>query len=361
MQMTKRKNSILLAFYMQILLFYYLFSFLRLLLFPILVFCCIWTCWMLRKVKFRAIKMQCLYVYFLLALTIQFINTSITPFVLFLLLAPFFAYWIYTSLFRTSILRIFYYAMILLLLLLYFRHFTFSGVFAGLSENYVSVILICNVVLIAAIEKKQNERISILPSLCAVPLSLLAFGRSGIICSSALFLVFLFVNLMRLPKHRKYLLSSVLFLVLVIVVSYNYEQISDMLMNAEILAKFQKRGLKSPARGILLNEYMAHINGVTIFTGYHFDDNAWFAHYGFNPHNSYVRLHYRIGFVAFLLLGYVGVCMMKKVKKYPLFVFMLFIMMLRAYTDVYLFYGFYDFIVFYLLFASEKTISNSTV
>ncbi len=358
--MSERKNSMLLALYMQLILFYYLYSFLRLLLFPLLIFCCIWACWMLRKVKFSRIKMQCLYVYFVLALSIQFINASITPFVLFLLFAPFFAYWIYTSLFKTSILRISYYVMSLLLLLLYLRHFSFIEVFAGLSENYVSIILICNVVLIAAIEKRQNERISILPSFCATFLSLLAFGRSGILCSFVLFLVFLYVHFVCLSKSKRYLLFFS-FLVLAIVVSHNYEQIFDMLMNAEILAKFQERGLKSPSRGILLDEYMIHIDMITIFTGYHFDDNAWFIHYGLNPHNSYVRLHYRIGFAAFLLLGYVGVRMMKEVRKLPLFVFMLFIMMLRAYTDVYLFYGFYDFIVFYLLFTSKKTINYSTI
>lgn len=358
--MTERKNSILLAFYMQMVLFYYLISSLRIVLFPLIMLCCIWTCWLLRKIKFSKINMQCLYLYFLLALSIQFINTSINVFVLFLLFAPIFATWMHMAFFKTSILRAFYYVTVLLLLILYLRHSSFIGVFAGLSENYVSVILICNVVLIAAIEKRQNERISVLPSCCAVLLSLLAFGRSGILCTFVLFCAFVGEKLMRLLKRRRNLLFSIFFFIVSAVVLYNYERISDLFMNMEMLEKFRERGLKSPSRGILLDEYMEHMNEVTIFTGYHFDDNAWFAHYGFNPHNSYVRLHYRIGFAAFLLLGYVGINMMRKVKNSPLFIFMLCVMMLRAYTDVYLFYGFYDFIVFYLLLASGKQLVNNS-
>lgn len=343
-------NSILLAIYMQAVLFYYLFSFLRILIFPMLVCLSLGVLFIqIRKNIFRKNDLLLLFCYFSFALLVQIINVSISHFIIFLLIGPSFAYWVFRSSFNTFILRASYGIIICILLFLYLRHRTFIGVFADLSENYVSVLTICNVVLIASIELKQHEKVCIWPAFLGLFLSLLAYGRAGILCSLLLLLLFCYVRFQGLSKNKR-IVAMVAFLLFlgVLTVSY-YNTFLELLDGFELLNKFQERGLKSPSRGILIDEYLNHINVNTFFLGYQFDNNMWFLHYGLNPHNSYIRLHYEIGIVAIMLYVYVVVKVRKILKCNKVYSVMLIVLLLRAYTDVYLFFGFFDFLVFYIL------------
>lgn len=342
-------NSILLSVYMVLIFLYYLISPFRIIAFIFFI------CYFFLKNKCNKTSVTFVLLFFILSLIIQIINNSLHHFVLFLLIGPYFASWVYKSKFKTSIIRRIFLFEQFLLFILYLKGRTFVGVLSGLSENYISILMISNVVVIACIEIRQNERISIIPSLFGFILSLLTLGRSGIVCSLGLLCLFAYVRFMTFPPAIRIKIMLLILIVTIYIGAKYIDLILEFFNNYELFSKFQERGLKSPSRGILIDEYFMHINFNTFFLGYKFDNNPWFIHYGLNPHNSYIRLHYEIGFAAILLFLYIIFQIYKLYKnKHLILVAMLLIVMVRAYTDVYLFFGFYDFLIFYIFMIGKN-------
>ena len=339
----EKKNSILLSFYMVLIFLYYLISPLR----PILFI--FFTCYLFSIAKCRKDIIIFSFMIFLLSLVIQLVNFSLHHFLFFILIGPCFAYWLYRSVFDIKIIKRTFFFVQLILFLLYLKGRTFVNVFAGLSENYVSILMIGNVILIACIELRQQEKISLSPSLFGLVLSLLTYGRSGILCAFLLFLIVCYLRFLLLSKIEKGIIFSLTCLLVVFVFLKYYDLLIDFFNNVELFTKFQERGLKSPSRGILIDEYLNHLNYNTILLGYKFDNNPWFIHYGLNPHNSYIRFHYTIGFSAIIVFVFLffNICKLYR-RKHTILIAMLFIMMIRAFTDSFLFLGFYDFLVFYI-------------
>lgn len=314
----------------------------------------LFACYLFSIIKCRKRIVVISSIIFLLSLIIQVINLSLHHFLLFLLIGPSFAYWVYKSKFELSILRNVFLLVQIVLFLLFLKGRTFINVFAGLSENYVSVLMVCYVILIACIELRQNEKVSIIYSMIGLFLSLLTLGRSGIVCSFVLLCLLSFIRFSKLsPQKRNVVVCFFLFVGIFLTLKY-YNSIIDFFYNFELFNKFQERGLKSPSRGILIDEYFSHIDLETFFCGYRFERNSWFIHYGLNPHNSFIRLHYQIGFVAIIIFTYVITKLFNFLKmRQIILMFFLLIMIIRAYTDVYLFFGFYDFLLYYIVFVGD--------
>lgn len=348
-------NSLLLSVYMQIIFFYYLFSSLRLILFGIMFLISFGVLYRIKSshvVRRNEILVFC---YFLFSLCIQVINLSLSHFLIFLVAGPILGYWIFISIFNIRILKISFLFTFTVLSFFYIRHHSFAGIFAGLSENYVSILMICNTVLIAGIELKQGKTFSLFPAIGGLILSVLSWGRSGILCSGMLFLLILYMYISCFPLKIRNIIWSLISIFLILIVLVTYDYIVDFVENAEVLSKFQERGLKSPSRGILLDEYFRHIDVITLLLGYKFDNNSWFIHYGLNPHNSYIRLHYQIGFMGILFFAYLLMKLFNLLRRNFIAFMMLGILMIRAFTDVYLFFGMYDFLIFFLLMFAANT------
>ena len=352
-------NSCLLAFYIWAISLYYLIASLRIasfLIFALIFFIAIYK---LKKVIFKRNVILLLWSYFFFSIVVQIINSSLSHFSLFLLAGPTLGFWIHYSNFNISFLKSSFAFMIVLLLLLFMRHHSFAGVFDGLSENYISVIMICNTILIAGIEYKQYCNLSVWPAVCCLFLSVLSWGRAGILCSCLLLLLVLFSYWVKMSFKKKIVLLVFFLVVLLCIIIRSYDLIVDFVENAEVLSKFQERGLESPSRGILIDEYFSHINWKTFLLGYKFDNNPWFIHYGLNPHNSYIRLHYQIGIVAICFFIYALLILFRLLKRNLLLFAMVSVLLLRAFTDVYLFFGMYDFLFFFLLLFASKTKNES--
>jgi len=322
---------------------YWFFPFLNYLIFPILI------CFSIGVLYNTSIKKKylllCFFITFL-SIFIQVINNAISHRILLFIAGPILGYWVYKCSFKSSILVYSFGGMIILLLFFYAKHYSFENLFPEVSSNYLSILMITNVALIAGIELKQHETISILPAFGGFLLSLLAMGRSGILCSALLLLWILLVRINGLSTLWK--LVFILGLFLIIGVIFKFYSPVDTLNNMEVLGKFNHKGLDSHVRTNLINEYLSHINEKTILLGYDYKDNPYYMVYK-HPHNSYFALHHQIGFVSFILLFYIVKYWLKVLKKNIVAFIILFSLILRAYTDVYLFPGYYDFIIYFLL------------
>src|SRR5690606_31786408 len=104
-----------------------------------------------------------------------------------------------------------------------------------------------------------------------------------------------------------------------------------------------ERGIDSPSRDILKREYFENLDLKNILLGFNYQNNTWFIHYGLNPHNSFIRLHYYFGILFFPIVGVLLVSLYKLLKIDFMLFICLSVILLRSYTDSVLFLLLYDF------------------
>lgn len=153
-----------------------------------------------------------------------------------------------------------------------------------------------------------------------------------------------------MEKWKKYAIIFVSSCFFICFIAKYASQIQFIFERMDMLEKFNERGLKSPSRGILIEEYLNHMNLETIVTGYNFDGNHWFQHYGNNPHNSYIQLHHELGFVSIFIFIYFIYNLFLSIRLNKLIFVMMLALLLRGLTDIFLFYGLFSFLLFFLVF-----------
>lgn len=350
--------SSLLSLYILSNLAYYLYGNIRMILLPIMLgvsfFSLIITKGLTNK---KNLFFYCFIILFF-SLLLQVFQLHINVFLIFIPSSFCFAYFIYRNTFNLRILYGAFIITILWLLVLFSSNLTFANIFYDLSVNYVSIILIMYASLISLIAYRQEKKYIITPIFLSFLLSLLAMGRAGILCSFILLLNAIIYKFKHSSIKKPIFSVFILLFIITVIVLYNLEEISSMIEKLSLLERFTEKGVKSPSRGIMIDEYLTNINLETLLLGYNFKENDWFIHYGLNPHNSYIKLHSQLGWLFFVIIYILFISLLKLFKK-SIYVFvMLTVMLLRGWTDVFVFLGFYDFIiVYYILHASDdKTI-----
>ena len=273
---------------------------------------------------------------------------------LFVLTAPAFAYFLYTNKFKTSIL----YGVFLVIsskFLTYIIDGTdLNTIFDSVSRNYISVIMIFSSSIVTLIIWEQERKIVIIPVLLTFVVSLFAVGRSGIISSFILFIGLLFPYiksfLMTNNRYLKFFISVFNVVIIVFVVGL----IMYLLVSFELLDAFYSKGFESSARVDLIVEYINNIDFINFLFGYNFYDNKLFQNFGLNTHNSFLKLHHYAGFIAFIFLYYIIKASFILLKKNYVALLILCVLLLRSFTDTYLFFSIYDTLIIYILFLSFK-------
>lgn len=350
----ERFNSVLLLLYMLVaFLYYYAGDALRIPLFGIVLGFSILAVIETRKNKgnyrFGQKLIRLFSFFFFTGAFIQLSNGTITPFILYLVAAPCLVYFIYNNSFNLKIVSYSVYIISVVFLIYFLLHGRMEGVFPYVSVNYISVVLIMNAVLINFLEYKQDRNVSFLPSILALFFSLLAFGRSGILCAFLLVLNVVWFRWKSFSVKKKIGVGFLITLPLMGYVLLNFNVVVNIFDGLTVLERFQERGLESPARDILMREYLAHIDLKTFLLGYNYDKNTWFIHYGLNPHNSYIRLHHFLGALFFIVVPALIIALIRLLRFNKFLFMMLFSILLRAYTDTMLFLYLYDFLVVLLV------------
>ncbi len=351
------KNSLILSTYMLLAFLYYLVGdVVRVLIYGLVLFISLYVS--LRKNKItdtytilkipKSFFVSSLLLFFLTIVAVA-ISKNFSPFILYLLSSPLMAYFVYRSSFNVKILKYSYYIILVYFLFFFLTHRTLEGVFQGMSANYVSVVVMMNVVLIYLIQYRQEEKISYLPSILAFLFAVLAIGRSGILTTLGIVLTLFFVNWLKMSFGKKMLSSAIIITPIVILVALNWNTIILLIENISFFEKFINGGLESTGRSVLVNEYLRNMNSTTLLTGFNFYDNYYFEYYHFNPHNSYLRLHHYTGVSFFIIITAILVALYKLFRKHLFLSGLLFAILLRIATDSAMFLTIYDFVVVTLL------------
>lgn len=348
----KKRNSYILILYLLLAFSYYFVgTAIRAFIFTIIASIAIIT--FLNTQKNKVFYLQTLIskfiVVFVLVFFIQLFNATLTPFIFYIISTPLITLFVLNNRFDARLLKIPLYLSALVFSVYFAQHRTLHGLYEGVSENYVSVVMIMNVVLINMIEVRQKEQISIVPSIICLFFSLLAVGRSGILCSTLLFLNVLSARWLSFSKGMKWGVFLLVFLPVLGFIVSNIGAIVRFGEGLTVMEKFSEGGVESHSRNIILNEYLTNMTLENILLGYNYSNNYWFVHYGLNPHNSYIRLHHYFGVLFFVVVFFILKNLYRLFKQNRFLAGCVLVILLRAYTDMLLFLYIYDFVLLSLL------------
>lgn len=281
---------------------------------------------------------------------IEILNSSFSPGSFYIITTFTFAYFFKNGKFNRKII---YFPIIIISL--FFTYYILSGqdlnnIFPHSSRNMISYIMITNASIVMIIEWRQYKKIVIWPSVLTLLFSLFAIGRSGIICSSFLLIGVLFIkyNSFSFIKKNIYLVYVVVPILLFIILGF------DMIKQLYFLEKIINRGIVDEARYNMIHAYLLHMDFKNILIGYNIESSHVFIRNHLNTHNSYINLHYHVGFIFFIVLYYLIRTLFKLFFNNRLYFFILFSLLLRAGTDTILFHSQFDFLILFFILISRK-------
>jgi hypothetical protein len=190
----------------------------------------------------------------------------------------------------------------------------------------------------------SNNKLKLYPSIILIIISVLSYGRTGIILSFVMFIIiylFVFFNHFTFKKIIIYVFISAILLIVLF-------RIYPILINETNLS----RGLESK-RFMIYSSYLEKINLNNVFTGYNYKQIPVVKSLNNNPHNSFIVFHYNLGFglILFLLMVflYFYIGLINFSLRINFIMCFSFIFLIRALIDTIAFIGMYDFIFFYSL------------
>ena len=274
------------------------------------------------------------------------------------LYAFFAAYWLF-SIDKYILMKVSY-----MTLMTYYLYFICFGIFYGFSpvdintympyasRNQVSAYAIFLQILYTASYYRVNKKLPLFTSLFTFILCILAFGRSGILCSGLIFIFSFFLLLFNGSKEQKKILKIILFfLIFLCVLQVNY--IFDYISN---YSSFQQ-GLESP-RNLMNQQYLDELDFQNLLLGINLNLIPEILNYNLNPHNTFILGHSHFGLIN-IILFFVIVCISSLIylvwfKKIYVYVFLLMIFFLRIYFDVFMEHYFLMLLLFLFILESKK-------
>lgn len=170
------------------------------------------------------------------------------------------------------------------------------------SRNTISVFILITFSIYAISSYSNNKKITVIPVIIGIIVTVMAVGRSGIL-SLALLLIFFIIFEFDGMHHRIRLsyktLIQIIFALIIIIYSGGVMEkfMSDMLLN------FEQRGLES-VRTIIWSDYISKtLNSLKyIVFGAPIEGTPVLNRFSSNLHNSFLMLHAKYGMVMVITL-----------------------------------------------------------
>jgi hypothetical protein len=301
-----------------------------------------------------------LYIFFyLLIVIVGYLNETFSLDSIYFLAAPAFAYFVSNNEFNTRLLY-----LVLICIYSYLIKLSLSSsdgeelnlVFESASRNVFSVIAITSTVLVYLITIKQNKLIYIWPAAITFLISVLSFGRSGIITSLILLLGLFFIYISKRGlKFRLVLLFFFLF-PCIFFIGLKFNELCFFFDNFDKFEHLIVNGFESNERSEVLSSYFNNLNFLNFFTGVNYSNIFIFQHLEMNPHNSFIRFHHYAGFFSIIFFIYCLKALYSYFRSTKVVFFIFFALLLRGWTDAIFFFSFYDFLIYLLIFETNKFI-----
>lgn len=239
------------------------------------------------------------------------------------------------------------------LYLIFVQNVYINNIFPESSKNIVGwfSLGLCVLYYVAEVGKKNiqnaNLHFNLLPAILTLLLCLVTLGRSNIVCSFLLLFVVLWYNLKRFSIVKKMFFTLLIAIFTISVVYIFY----DLLESG--LQRFDQRGFESYERDLMIVGYRDKLDFYTFLLGVNSDQYPFTILNG-NFHNSFLGGHSSFGLMFILFIGFIVQLFIKNFFKSFIFVMLSLVLLIRSYTDAIMFIGFFDFVLFVLLFKIKK-------
>jgi hypothetical protein len=199
---------------------------------------------------------------------VGYLNETFSLDSIYFLAAPAFAYFVSNNEFNTRLLY-----LVLICIYSYLIKLSLSSsdgeelnlVFESASRNVFSVIAITSTVLVYLITIKQNKLIYIWPAAITFLISVLSFGRSGIITSLILLLGLFFIYISKRGlKFRLVLLFFFLF-PCIFFIGLKFNELCFFFDNFDKFEHLIVNGFESNERSEVLSSYFNNLNFLNFF------------------------------------------------------------------------------------------------
>jgi len=248
------------------------------------------------------------------------------------------------------------------LLALYFLILMFLGVNGDLalkwsSSNGISTVMLISCISLYIILRFEEKELDLIPAFITLIISIWGIGRGGIISSLILFLGLLFL---KYNTKKKYIFLIVISLFAIsTLIFFNSDFFLDYALNNSFFSNAMIRFIErsgefneSSARSTMWENYFHNLDFSRLIFGVNVETDPWEEGLmnEFNYHNSFIDLHLQTGIIGIITILLIYLSLTDLFKKDKLLFLLLFVLVFRSFTDTIIFFGRYDFIIFYFIF-----------
>jgi len=236
----------------------------------------------------------------------------------------------------------------------YFLMLMFIGVpgYAALkycSRNGISMVMLVACISLYIILSMEKKKIDLKPAFLTLVISIWGIGRSGIVSSLVLFLGLLFVSL---RVKRKFVYYVIICLFIAYFAWSKFAMDYSFFRNARDSFIVRGEVKKDAVRLNMWTNYFNNLDISRVIFGVNVVEDPWPEGeiMAYNYHNSFINLHLQTGFMGLMTLVLIIFALFKFYRIRKVFFFLLLALILRSSTDVFIFFGRFDFIPFFFIF-----------
>jgi len=242
-------------------------------------------------------------------------------------------------------------------LAVYFLMLMLAGVDTSVmgGRNAISIAVLIACITLYIILSGENKKLDLKPALVTLFISIWSVGRSGIASSVVLLLGLLFVRF----RAKIYILSMIIYMIIYLINPYQFQDaLFEFIMEHSFFANpyyyylKNKINIVNMQRWIFWSHYFNNLDIFRLIFGFNLLEDPSFVGPGFdlNYHNSFIHLHLQTGFMGLITMALILFALYKYYKTNIVFFFLMLSFILRASTDLFIFFNHADFILFFFIF-----------
>ncbi len=227
------------------------------------------------------------------------------------------------------------------------------------SHNGVSMMMLVSCISYYIVVRQNEEKLYVWPAFLTLIISIWGIGRSGILSSFILFIGILLIKY----NPKRILLILVSFPVFFILMSY--EKFIDLSLNfsflsGSILNILVKSEGDEPRLEIWEN-YFQNLDTFRLIFGANTKTDPWpdGEFLAYNYHNTFINLHSQTGFMGLVTIFILILALINFYRFDKIFFILLFVLLIRWFTDIGLYFESWDFLPFFFTFVMLSRIKGN--
>jgi len=222
------------------------------------------------------------------------------------------------------------------------------------SFNGISMVMLVACISLYIILSMENKKIDLKPALFTLVISIWGIGRSGIASSFLLLLGLLFVRLRDKPKY--------IYVIICLLITFIFYALAmfatDYSFFGNAIDHYLTRETGPSERLIMWTNYFNNLDIFRFIFGANIVEDPWPEGeiFEYNIHNSFINLHLQTGFMGLITMALILFALFRFYRTNKVFFVLLLTLILRASTDLFIFFGRFDFIPYFFIFYFLKSL-----